>query len=654
MPRSPNTVTVLEDTSWERLWSGQLSKVLVLLPPWLTLGLTATAGWFTHHMWSQMPAVPWAVIGMTLAALGLTVLTWLISHARGLIGRVHATGTMLAAGMWVTAATITGPGSPGPEYLVLVGGGATALSWNIRHVIRHHAWDGDTSPEGRLSAWFKQASEASGLPGSKLRVKAISPTKAEAKMELPPGEKTAKDVQARVPYVESGMQFPPGSIIATPHPDRADWADVTITDPRAMRKPIPWPGPSAPGASIGAPIRPGMWQDGDPVAYVITGHHLQIMGMTGAGKSIGGCWNFLAEVITRPDAVVLAADITKGEQTLGPLRPALHRFETTKDGVRDMLTGLHAVIKPRTAYLSTKGLQKWQPGCGLSYLVVWLEEAPDIVDALGDKGEDRFLSTLKAIRSAGGTVVLSLQRSDWTQIPTLARSQLAKMCFGVAEAADAKFGLSDAQLDAGAAPELWQAKQPGMAYLDAPSIPDNRTALPLRTFAWGEDGQAITEHAARYPASARPADIVTATLAGSGGAVLPVTAAAGTGDGGQDDDGEPDVLTEYVTTEDPSPEIQAGIDDPIEPEPSDGPFEFETAAKMSPQDARAEFARQLGTWQAEGRAEFAPRDLRPLMGRTGMGRGWIQARLKEEAEADYGRIERDGDGTYRLKAGVTA
>src|SRR5260370_16152437 len=209
-----------------------------------------------------------------------------------------------------------------------------------------------------------------------------------------------------------------------------------------------------------------MWQDGDPVQYVIVGHNLQMMGMTGAGKSIGGAWNFLAEIITRPDAVVLAADMTKGDQTLGPLAPALHRFETTRDGVRDLLGGLHGVVKPRTDYLSGKGLQKWRARGARSDPLVWLQELPDIVGGLGDKGEERFMSTIKAIRSAGGTVVMSLQWSDWTQIPTIARAQLAKMCFGVAESGDAKLRLSEAQQAAGADPAVWANKQAGLAYTD--------------------------------------------------------------------------------------------------------------------------------------------------------------------------------------------
>src|SRR5260370_311140 len=148
-----------------------------------------------------------------------------------------------------------------------------------------------------------------------------------------------------------------------------------------------------------------MWQDGDPVQYVIVGHNLQMMGMTGAGKSIGGAWNFLAEIITRPDAVVLAADMTKGDQTLGPLAPALHRFETTRDGVRDLLGGLHGVVKPRTDYLSGKGLQKWRAGGALYCPVAWPQGSAGIACGLAAHGGGRVVAASKdasARRRAGG------------------------------------------------------------------------------------------------------------------------------------------------------------------------------------------------------------------------------------------------------------
>src|SRR5690606_15948717 len=113
-----------------------------------------------------------------------------------------------------------------------------------------------------------------------------------------------------------------------------------------------WPGPSRPGASVADPIRIGLWQDLDPVEYGIVGHHLQVMGMTGSGKSVGGAWNVLGELITRRDVAVFAADVTKGRQTLGPLAASLHRFETTREGARAMLRDLAARVKQRTDRLS--------------------------------------------------------------------------------------------------------------------------------------------------------------------------------------------------------------------------------------------------------------------------------------------------------------
>ncbi len=216
--------------------------------------------------------------------------------------------------------------------------------------------------------------------------------------------------------------------------------------------------------------------------YVLTGHHLALNGMTGSGKSVGGGWSLLAELVTRSDVAVLAADLTKGEQSLGCMRPSLHAFVTTKDGARALLDGVHAMIRARTDYLAERGLQRWQAGCGLVYVVCWLEEAPDVIDSLTDVGRERWLSAMKAARSAGVTFVLSLQRSDWSQIPTLARGQMAKWCFGVQDSSDASFGLSEIQAERGARPELWNNRQPGMAYLDAPGIPDERLAMPMRTF----------------------------------------------------------------------------------------------------------------------------------------------------------------------------
>jgi hypothetical protein len=615
-------VTVMEDTSLERLYASQLSKVLPLVPPWALLPPIATSAAVFHHLWPQpLPAAGIGVLGAGLAAL-----TWRVAHHRGLLGRIHAAASVLAAAGWTAAATAQGVFAPGLSYALLVGGPALALSWNIRAVIRPER-HGDSD---HLAAAFAGASVESGLGRSALRIKERSPKVIEGVIALPAGEKTADDAIKKAPYLESGLKFPPGSLQIAPDLDRADQALVRISDPRAIRKPQPWPGPSKPGGSMADPLQPGIYQDSETVSYAATGHHLQVMGMTGSGKSVGAAWSLLGEIITRTDAAVFAIDITKGEQTLGPLRPALHKFVTEKDNAKTLLAALQASIKPRTDYLASKGLQKWERGCGLQYIVVWLEEAPDILDMLGDKGLERWLSALKAARSAGIEYVVSLQRADWSQMPTLARGQLAKLTMGVADSGDASFGLSELQADRNCRPELWGNKQPGMAYLDAPGIPDDRIAMPWRTWYWGGDDTKIAAHAAANPAADRPLDQITAAAIGAAAPPEP-----------EEDE---DVIREYLTDDDEGELDDVDVDDTEEIEAPDSEFgrwQFAAPAgqKMDPGEARQLLRDTVADWAGDGREWFTMADLVELRERTGLSRPWVYKVLDELADEDL--IERD-------------
>ncbi|MCW2912407.1 MAG: hypothetical protein JWN52_475 [Actinomycetia bacterium] len=283
---------------------------------------------------------------------------------------------------WVTVASVTGVDQPVTGWFWLVGGMVTCAAWNIRTVIREKV--GQSGVGDSLSFLFDANKEKAGLGGARMATIEAGPRKVDAVMALPAGEKVVADVQKKTEYIEGAMGLPPGTMTIAPNLDRADLAQVTLSDPRVMRQPIPWPGPSNPGASVADPVRPGVWQDLDDVEYVMTNHHLQIMGMSGAGKSISGAWNLLAELITRHDVAVLAADVTKGDQSLGPLREGLHRFETDKAGVRTLISDVHDQLKPRTDWLSSHGFVNWEPGCGLTYWILWLEEFPDINDSWGD------------------------------------------------------------------------------------------------------------------------------------------------------------------------------------------------------------------------------------------------------------------------------
>ncbi|KAB2347376.1 DNA translocase FtsK [Actinomadura rudentiformis] len=529
------TFELAQREGMERIVAAAVSKVGVLVGPWILLGLIYLVGAFSHWLWGKPPAATWMTLAGTLCTVALTLLVWAISHHRGLLGRWHSTLTCAGAGLWFVVANITGVWVPFVDEWsrVTVGlwfmfGGTLALGWNFRTVIRNSP--SESAGDDPLRWLFTKVKAKAGLEGADVRTQEATEHKVQAELDVPDG-KTVDDVQKKVPALEAAAGVPSGTFQVAPNVDNAGKAHFITVDPRTMRRPIRWPGPYLPGRSMGDPLRPGLWQDMEPVLHTLPGHHVQMMGMSGAGKSIGGAWNYLAEIITRFDGAVLAADITKGEQTLGPLRPALHRFETTAPGARSLLYDVRGELQERTNWLAARGFQKWVPGCGLTYWIIWWEEFPDIYDTFSDKDEETFKSTVRTTRSGGASMFLSLQRSDFTQMPTFARGQLAKMCFGVADDYEASFGLSDRQKAAGASPELWQnhPEHQGKAYLDAPSIPEEKLGMGLRTWSWGKTDQEahanITAHAEAWPAASKTVDEFTKKIADASGSAARPSAA---------------------------------------------------------------------------------------------------------------------------------
>jgi hypothetical protein len=613
----------------ERFWVRMLSKLAVLVPPWLILAVMAAVAAVSHAVWGRQPEVTWVAIVATLATVGLTALTWAITHARRMLGRVHATATCAAACGWLTVATVTGLGPDVVAGALWWGGGFLAVSWNLRTVIRH--LDPDHGGGDALGTLFNKAKEQAGLKGARARATQVTERKIKGILALPPGQATVTDAQRAIRKLESGMQVPPGTIALAADPDRADLAEITLSDPRVLRNPIPWPGPSRPGVSIAQPLRVGVWQDGDDGEFVLPGRHLQIMGMTGSGKSIGGCWNILGEVLTRTDTAVFAIDTSKDDQTLGPLRPGLARLDTDPAAAVALLRGVHARIPQRTRWLAQHGYSKWEPGCGLTYWVLWIEEAA------------KFMA------------------SDYTQMPTLLRGQLAKMCFGLASADDARWGLSTRQQKVDTVePEAWEANYPGMAFLDAPGVSEKHAVMPLRTFDWGPDGRTVmAAHATTHAHTHRPVDQFTAELID-----LPTTSSATGGTPDPDSDTEDDesfdvvndVLTEAATMDadlaDPDPTLTASIrpDTPIQhptPEEDTALVGQEPPQRLSPAQARDAFYGWLAQRAAAGLLSFQASDdgLAALRHQTGMSRSWTYKVLRELL--DTGRLTLD-NGTYTI------
>jgi hypothetical protein len=303
----------------------------------------------------------------------------------------------------------------------------------------------------------------------------------------------------------------------------------------------------------------------------------------------------------------------------------------------------------------------------LTYWVLWIEEAAKFMNSLSSKDEERLEEIVKEARSAGVTVVLSLQRSDYTQMPTLLRGQLAKMCFGLASAEDAKWGLSTRQQKVDTVePEAWEANYPGMAYVDAPGVSEKHAVMPLRTCDWGSDGRAVmAAHAHEYAQAGKQVDSFTAELI-----ALCTTDTTPAGYPSQDldtevdmdedtDDGYDvvgDVLTEAAAMDpdlaDPDPAVTAtvGADTPVQHPTPDEAAALETdpaLRRLSPADARDALHRWLDERATSGRRSFKASDdgLADLRQEIGMGRSWTYKVLSELVAT--GRLTVD-DGIYTI------
>lgn len=547
-------------------------------------------------------------------AAGGCVVAVLDHHLRryraAVVARIIGPVTVLAATGWLTLAVLAGFGKPVTSAWLL-GGLAVCVVWMV--------WllSGDHRDFQRA---FAPAAVRSGAPGAVLGKIVRSVGKIQAVVHLPSGEMTTEDLADITENMAGSLGHPPNSWSLSPDPKNAGNALLTISDPeRLISDAIKWPGPSRPGASIAEPITDSVWQDGEPVQYTLLNHHLLVMGATGSGKTLSAMCGELAEGVTRPDFAAVGIDIIKRRQFMGAWEPALHKLATTDDEALMLLDGILRATGERADYLGRKHMTEWRPGCGLQFLDIVVEECPDVIMLLGmtasAKKVQRWVTALRASRSAGMRWFMSLQRSDFTQLPTLARDQLGKTCFGVLERESAEFGLSKYQYDMGCQPQVWRTRYPGMSYIDALSIPDDRRTMPRRHYYWGEDTTLAAAYAAEWPASARPLDDVTGeALFNSAPGPFASTAfpvrpglhlvgdgnGSGNGNGGGNGHGS-----------------------------GNGNGSVLAGKWMTREEAVAAIRLQVGRWRDDGRKTFGVRDLVPLLGtQVNRSRGWLYQVLK--------------------------
>ncbi|QHZ00343.1 FtsK/SpoIIIE family protein (plasmid) [Streptomyces sp. S4.7] len=628
-------------------------------PPWIVTGGVGLAGAGANLQWGE---TPWAGVGLTLASVGITAATWWSGKSTGPQRRLHSAITVAAGSAWLTSAALSGPLSGPLPDLYLMGGATLALSWNIRQVMRSSAPEtsGESSDKGLL--------EKVGLARTKLKDVKVEPNRVTVPYELPAGELTNDDVSKAIPRIASALDVPTTAIRVQHDPDSARKGQFVIVPEDMLKTPTMWPGPFAPGQSIAVPLRIGVYDDGqDLVLPLLDAIHILIMGMTGSGKTEGAL-DVLFELLTRKDVVVWLADAAKAGQDFQPLLPAVDWAALDTPSAGAMVAAVQAVIPARTAWLRDHAYRAWEPaaaetqtdpahscatsgacGCpGMPYLVAWMEEAAKL---LRDLGDDVFTGIAQEARSAGVSLVVSMQRASGYQLSTDTRASLpAAMCFGV-RGDDAGFALPEEVLEAGANPAAWGNKRKGYVYVVSAGVDEDLYASPARTFWTGPSGE--YERAARWivqqfagvrpelgPVTSAAAEKVAGTLFTNRAARAGAPAPASVGPTLTEEQESAQAVAALVDGED------ADLDATAELPPVDGPADL-PPAKPSPEEARELLDELVAMLASVGPGTVAVRDIYPYLEQIGRDRSWVSKQMKRLAED--GRLAPTGeDGVYRL------
>ncbi|MFD5387586.1 plasmid transfer protein TraB [Streptomyces sp. NPDC127074] len=650
-----------------------LNRAKPHLPPWLGLGAAGLAGALGNWRWGESAA---AGVGLTLASVALTGGTWLMGKSASQQRRLHSAITVAAGSAWVTAACLAGPTTGPVDDLYLLGGPVVALSWNVRMALRHNEGTTSGSADGGLL-------EKVGLARAQIGNAKVEPNRVTAPVALEPGEQTNEDVTKVLARIASALDLPKSAVRYTPDPDSERRGDLVIVPEDMLSEVVEWEGPSNLGGSIAEPLVIGRYDDGAPLVMWLPGDpetgrnstHLLIAGGTGSGKG-DTALNVLTEILSRRDVIVWFSD-PKAFQDFAPLRLGLDWSGEGGTQTEVMVAGVEAVIPARTRWLGAHGYRQWvrvaaevqnDPehtcrsdgracGCpGMPFLVAWFEEAANTLRNLGD---DTFTGIAQEARSAGISLVVSLQRPSYDQMSTSTRASLPSVIALGCDPRDEGFSLPETVIDAGAHPGAWGNRRPGYCYIVSPGIDEDRYPSPGRTRRFTIRAVPVMERLAAWAQhNGAHADPITAS------AVSAVAGRAYTGCTTDDDAPQPASLRAVEEEDDMNhggllvdPE-DAGIDPeeelPGAEEGDDAPiFGQTTGRKPSPEEARQLFAEALADFEDAGQMVVGPKDFMDWCDRNNLSRPWVSERLKEAAMA--GRLEATNTtGRWRIVPALTA
>jgi hypothetical protein len=494
----------------------QIAGAVMHLVPWalMVFSLVVTIPLqFALHRWAL-----WSCFCFAIATAIVTGGAWKVTHERGWLGRYHIVANVALPLGFLTYTIGFGWHAPVTIFVFAIGI-ALALLWNIRHS-RHAPGEQETAGAGSPKGWTELTDQyLPDLKNVKATVLADDGDRAAVGLDLPP-DLLPKDISARLPYIAKHFKAVRGG--ATMFPNLVgDKVMVMLNRRDPLKAPVFWPGPSAPGESAIEPFVMGRYRSGADVSMVFphrnnppkVGFSMLVSGVPGSGKTESVSME-LTDALTRVDIQVVYLDTVKGDQSAGVFLDDLALYARSGDTASATLRALlRTVVPARGQWLADEGIRRngrpmknWEPGCGLSFLIVIVEEASDLA------GNSNLTKAAERVRSLGVMIQPSMQRWHHEKGDTnLREACTAAWCFGMNSAESTKMVLPDDLMseldDAENGPWLWGSDTPGLSILHGPGLPRELRALPMRSFFAKEDEQAAA--LAEYRHLREPLDPVT-------------------------------------------------------------------------------------------------------------------------------------------------
>src|SRR6201992_4095221 len=248
--------------------------------------------------------------------------------------RVYAVTVVVAAGVWLSAATVLSSGTAPLPPLLLFGGSLLAVPWwtHRRRLARVRV-------ERKLEAW-PDIAQAVGLVGSQVMSAAVDVWGWRARIPLPP-RPARRDGIAKIPALESALGTFRGAVRVSPTTDDlAHRCELRVLEIDPHADAIPWPGPSV--SSITEPIELGPFEDGAPCRVLFLRRHALLGGGTDSGKS-GGLNVLMGNLSVCHDGAIWAVDLKRGME-LSPWASCIDRLAVTPDQARTLLHDAVAIL----------------------------------------------------------------------------------------------------------------------------------------------------------------------------------------------------------------------------------------------------------------------------------------------------------------------